>query len=261
MALLRITIALFVSVTFSSLSLAGVEPDSSIERPGMFFAWLPWDGGPERNVLVHFEDPEMLRSLIEHCNASGEVFSLQTGASSKCRPTVFKSPSGDGYLDEAGIALSRSFPKTDPQQFDLFSTSPPRTVNWVTRRISTEEVTALRSLLASDAGRFATMKTELQVVDATAYRRRGGARLTIVVPGKTFEDPDAFYSSQAHHVFVKRGKSYSYLGALPGKPIGVVDVDRSDYPGFVAAEDCDGMCITLWSITRGLHQLGWFGGH
>ena len=61
---------------------AGMDKEGSIQRPGLFFAWLSPDDGP---VWAHFENPAHLQQLARHCNAGAPVFALQAGTRYQCK--------------------------------------------------------------------------------------------------------------------------------------------------------------------------------
>ena len=250
--------ALICALAYIAPSIAGMEKESYSTRPGLFFAWLSPDEGA---VLARFDRPAPLRALVQHCNAGRDVFSLERGTKYRCKFEVFKLPSGEDNWESAGATVLGPSPKSDTRQFGLFSTSPPRTTQWNIRRMVPPERAALEALLQSDNRRFGAMKRQLKLGDASVVSRPGGASFAMVVPGKVVRDEDAFYDAQRHHLFVNREGVYTYGGEVPGKPIKYVDADNSDLPGFVVSEGCDGWCISLWSLTDGLKQLGTFGGH
>jgi len=255
------SIIAIVAFSLAAVAAAGENSRGSTDRPGLFFAWLSADtGGP---VFVRFSDGAYLQNLARHCNAGNDVFSMTTGEKAKCRVVVPEGASGREDWDAAEVTVQRSPSKADADTFGLgvFSPTPPRTVGWISRSATREEIDALSALLASDDQKFGKMRDQLKLADATTVYAPGGSSFSLIVPGRTVEDVDGFYSAQYHHVFLRRNGKHSYLGEI-FKPLFFVDLDGHDLPGVVTFENCDGTCISLVSITAsGVEGIGRFGGH
>lgn len=258
MRLLQKIAALAVGLMIFSTSIAGMEKEGYVTRPGLFFAWLSPDDG---YVMAHLSKSDELKALARHCNSGRDVFSLQGGAKYKCKLQVFKLPSGVEDWGSAAATVQGPSPKSDTRQFSLFSTTPPRTTNWAVRKIAPQELDAIDSLIQSDARLVRKINRQLKLSKASVIGRPDGSNFTVMVPGAIIQLEEIFYSAQRHHVFVQRDGVYSYLGEVPGKPIKYVDIDGNDLPGLVVNEDCDGWCISLWRLTGRLQKIGKFGGH
>ncbi|WP_345060984.1 hypothetical protein [Acidovorax lacteus] len=241
-------------------AVAGSPSESHVARPGLFFAWLVPQGDP---VVVRFDDPALLRQLVQHCNAGKSVVALQTGIRYPCTAEAFKTPTGDTDAQTAGITVLAPARQSDRWEHALFSLAPPATPRWDVRPLKPDARTALQAYLQAQPQRFAWLQPTLQWSAAVAVRQPGAeaARETLVVPGRTVRKPEVFYQAQRHHVFVRDQGTHAYLGEVPGTPGSYVDVDGSDLPGLVVSEGCDGWCISLWSLRGGLRPIGRFGGH
>jgi len=256
MLLLRWFSAGIAALAFATPCAAGMEKEGQSTLPGLFFARLP---PGDDVVLAHFEKAAHLRALVRHCDAGRDVFALRSGVTGKCKADVIKSPSGD--MVEVQITVQGTFPPSDTAAYDVFSTSPPKTPRWTTRKISGDEQRALKATLAADPKRFGAMKPHLKLSRATLAHKPGASEAVIVVPGEVIDDPEAFYYEQKHQVFVKRGGAYVHAGEVPGTPAGFVDAAGAGLPAFLVETGCDGWCISLWGVSGGLRQLGSFGGH
>lgn len=251
--------ALLLGLAVVGPAAAGEESESHISRPGLFFAWLSPDLGA---VVVRADDAAHLRALARHCNAGRPVFALQAGEKYPCRIEVPKGPSGGEQWEEVRATVQGGPARSDTLQYRLFSTQPPLTTRWVTRRITAPEVQALHGLLQSDARKWAAVRKPSKLAAATVVHKPGGQGLAIVVPGELVQDSAAEYRARRHHVFTKDRSGYAYQGEVPAKVASFVDLDgATDLPGLVVSEGCDGWCITLWSLAGGLRQVGRFGGH
>lgn len=239
---------------------AGSPSESHVTRPGLFFAWLVPQGDP---VVVRFDDQASVQQLVQHCNAGKPVIALQTGARYPCTAEVFKTPAGEADGQSVGITVQGPARQGDRWEYALFSLAPPTTPRWDVRPLDPDARTALQAYLQAQPQRFAWLQPTLQWGAALAVRQPGteAGRVTLVVPGRTVRKPEVFYQAQRHHVFVRDQGTHAYLGEVPGTPGSYVDVDGSDLPGLVVSEDCDGWCISLWSLKGGLRQSGRFGGH
>lgn len=250
--------ALLLGLAVVGPAAAGEESESHIHRPGLFFAWLSPDLGA---VVVRADDAAHLRALARHCNADRPVFSLQAGEKYPCRIEVPPGPSGGEQWDEVRATVQDGPPRSDTQQYRLFSIAPPRTTRWTTRPIAAPEVQALEGVLRSDARLRAAVRSPLKLAAATVVHKPGGQDLAILVPGKLVQDRAGGYHARRHHVFTKDRKGYAYQGDVPAKVASFVDLDGAELPGLVVSEGCDGWCITLWSLAGGLRPVGRFGGH
>jgi hypothetical protein len=242
---------------FSTPSMAGVEKESRITQPGLFFAWLPPADEP---VLVISENKAHLLALTQHCNTGQEVYRLRTGRKYKCKFELYKD---SGEMDRRyAIATVQGPPvQADDRAYGLFSVTPPRTVDWIARKADSTELEALEALLAADSKRFAPVRNDMKLKRAATVSRQDSTNAVVFIPGKVEKDREGLYYEKKHHVFLKRGSAYSYLGELPGAPSGYVDIDGSDLPGIVATVGCDGLCVSLWSVNPELRSIGDFGGH
>ena len=237
---------------------AGMDKEGSIQRPGLFFAWLSPDDGP---VWAHFENPAHLQQLARHCNAGAPVFALQAGTRYQCKAELPPKSAGQEESYAAGMTVQGPAPQADTRQYRLFALTPPRTPQWVVGSPDAEQLGALQLFVQSDDRRFGTLRRQLQLGSARTVQQPQGARTTVVVPGRVVRDPNAFYEAQRHHVFVRGSGGYAYMGEVPGKPDSYEDIDGNDLPGLVVSEGCDGWCVSLWGLTGGLRQVGRFGGH
>lgn len=266
MPLLRL-FASFLALICALPATAGMEKESHSTRDGLFFAMLTPD---VERVMVRFDDKARLQQLAQHCNTGKAVFALQVAGKYQCKAEVHKTPSGADDWEGVGVTVQGPVRQSDPQDYALFSVTPPATPRWEVRKLDPEARNALHTFLQSDTRRFGGLLRQLKMDAATAIRQpqggptapsAPGGRETLVVPGKVVRVADAFYEAQRHHVFVRNQGAYAYMGEVPGAPVSYVDIDGNDLPGLVVSEGCDGWCISLWGLTGGLRQVGTFGGH
>ena len=143
----------------------------------------------------------------------------------------------------------------------MFSLQPTPTTRWQRRALNADERSALQALMDSHHPQLALPRRQLQLHKAVVISRAKGRSHTLIVPGNVVRNEEAFYYAQRHYVFVAHGGRIRYQGILPDQPRDYFDVDGDDLPEILVDEQCDGWCISLWGIPKGMHRMADFGWH
>ncbi|MGO1072750.1 hypothetical protein [Lysobacter sp. CA199] len=243
----------------SASSIAGMEKESQSTRPDLFFAWLsPADQAEP--VSVYFDKRANSHRLTEHCKSGLPVYKFQQNTRYTCKADWYPLDSSDPF-HAVGVTVKGPIPKSDTHQFGMFSLKPTRTTRWNTRAIMPDEQAALKAVIDTDKPRLRLPRKQLKLASATAVSVSDKGRTTIVVPGNVVQDVAGYYHAQRHYVFVNENGRYAYQGMIPAKPTKYFDLDGDDLPDMLVEESCDGLCISLWSISKGVRKVAEFGGH
>ncbi|MGJ7528065.1 hypothetical protein [Variovorax sp. GB1P17] len=246
-------------VLASASAIAGGAMESSSSRPDLFFAWLSSTDESEP-VVVNFDKRADARRLTEHCKSGLPVYSFPQNARFTCKVAPPAADSPDSWRT-AEVTVKGPVPKSNALRFGVFSLKPTRTTRWNTRAITPEEHAALKALIDADKPRLRVPAKQLKLAEATAVSASDEGRTTIVVPGNVVRDDPGQYYAQRHYVFVKEEGVYAYRGMIPAKPAKYFDLDGGDLPDMLVEEDCDGWCVSLWSVSKGVRKVAAFGGH
>jgi hypothetical protein len=243
----------------SASSIAGMDKESWSTRPNLFFARISSVNEAEP-VIVNFNKRADFYRLTEHCKSGLPVYRFQQNTRYTCKADWYTADSPDNW-QTAGVTVKGPVPKSDTQKFGMFSLKPTQTTRWHTRAITSDEHAALKALIDDDKPRTRLPKKQLKLASATAVSLSDKGRTTIVVPGNVVRDIEGYYYAQRHYVFVHEQGVYAYRGMIPAKPTKYFDVDGDDLPDMLVEESCDGWCISLWSVSRGVRKVAEFGGH
>jgi len=244
----------------SASSIAGGEKESSSIRPDLFFAWLSSVDDSEP-VALNFKKRTDSLELTGHCNSGSPVYSFGRNARFTCKAQPYETDVTDSWKT-ARVTVKGPTPKSGAAQFGLFSLRPTRTTRWNTRVVTPDEQIAVKALIAGSKPHLRLPAKQLKLAAATAVSASEDGRTTIVVPGNVVRDAASEYHPQRHYVFVKEEDgTYAYRGMIPAKPVNYFDLDGGDLPAILVDEDCDGWCISLWSISKGVRNVAAFGGH
>lgn len=243
----------------SASCVAGGAMESSSTRPDLFFAWLS-SADDSDGVVVNLEKHADLLRLTEHCRRGLPVYRYgqNTRYTCKAEPHTTGNPADWKIAD---VKVKGPTPKSTTAQFGMFSLKPTRATHWNTRAITPGEQTALKTFIDVGKPRLGVPVKQLKLRRATAVSASDEGRTTIIVPGNEVRDIPGEYYAQRHYVFVKDGEAYIYRGMLPAKPLKYFDLDGGDLPDVLVEEDCDGICISLWSLSKGIRNVAAFGGH
>ncbi len=222
----------------------------------MFMAFISADESSDRHV--GFESDGRLRALYEHCDSSLPVFDLLTGESYKCKLTIRRTHKGEENWSSAGISIHGSNNSAEYPDFGVFDTSPPSKIDWQVAPLTAKE----RADIQATSEDLAGPKLNFHMLEsAWTVRAPGGSVATFFVPGERVGEPDSDYYAQRHHVFISVKGAVLYEGRIPDKPTDYIDSNRDGIPEVITAEQCDGLCVTLWRLDSGPKGLITFGGH
>lgn len=235
--------------------------ESSSSRPDLFFAWLSStdDGDP---VILNFSRRADSRELNEHCRSGSPVYLHGKNTRFTCKAEPYETDGQDSWKT-AKVTVKGPTPKSGAAQVGVFSLKPTRTTHWNTRVVTSEEQMAVKALIARSKPHVRLPAKQLKFATATAVSASNEGRTTIIVPGNVVRDIPGEYYARRHYVFVREeGGTYSYRGMIPAKSLSYFDLDGGDLPAILVAEDCDGWCVSLLSISaKGVRTIAGFGGH
>jgi len=239
--------------------MAGGAMESTSTRPDLFFAWFSSKDSDEP-VVVNFARQADSRALTAHCGSGLPVYSFGQNARFTCEARPHEADSPEAWK-AAEVIVRGPAPKSGAQRFGMFSLKPTRTTHWNTRAVTPDEQAALKALIDANKPRPRLPAKQLKLAAATAVSASDEGRTAFVVPGNEVRDEPGQYYAQRHYVFVKEDGAYAYRGMLPAKPTGYFDLDGGDLPAILVEEDCDGWCVSLWRISKGVRSVASFGGH
>jgi len=235
---------------------AGVPAEGHSGREGVFYAYfnLELDDGTKIGSDTFFGLPGQAIALRNHCERGGFVFSHRNRARYGCKVHL---PSGEyeyGSIEIIGAPA-------DPHylHYGLFTTQPVRGTQWKVRPLSADELAGIVALIETSPGRYGNLGKYVASGKAFAVHKAEGKLTAYFVPGQWIRGE--FYEAQRHHVFVGREGSYRYQGQLVDKPARYYDLDGDDLPEVETNESCDGLCISLWDISRAPEEIASWGGH
>lgn len=243
----------------SASCIAGEAKESSSTRPDLFFAWLSSTDDSEP-VVVNFKEHSDFLRMTEHCKSGLPVYRYGQNSRYTCKAVPYDTGSPDSWKI-AQVTVKGPTPKSTTAQFGMFSLKPTRTTRWNTRAITLDEQAALKSFIDVRNPRLRVPVKQLKLAAATVTFASDEERATLIVPGNEVRDEPGGYYAQRHYVFVKDHGAYAYRGMLPAKPVQYFDLDGGDLPDVLVEEDCDGSCISLWSISKRIRSVAGFGGH
>lgn len=233
--------------------------ESSSTRADLFFAWLS-SADDSEGVVVNLQRHADFLRLTEHCRSGLPVYRYGQNTRYTCKAEPYDTGSPDSWKI-AQVTVKGPTPKSRTAQFGMFSLKPTRTTHWNTRTITPGEQTALKTFIDVRKPRLHVPVKQLKLAASTVIFASVEGRATLIVPGNEVRDEPGGYYAQRHYVFVKDHDAYAYRGMLPAKPVQYFDLDGGDLPDVLVGEDCDGLCISLWSISKGIHNVAGFGGH
>lgn len=240
----------------SASSVAGGAMESSSTRADLFFAWLS-SADDSDGVVVNLQRHADFLRLIEHCRSGMPVYRFGQNTRYTCRAEPYEADSSK----TAKVTVQGPAPKSRTAQFGMFSLKSTRTTHWNTRTITPDEQTALKTFIDVRKPRLHVPVRQLKLAASTVTFASDEGHATLIVPGNEVRDEPGGYYAQRHYVFVKDDGACAYRGMLPAKPVQYFDLDGGDLPDVLVEEDCDGLCISLWSISKGIHNVAGFGGH
>lgn len=235
--------------------------ENSSTRPGLFLAWLSSVDDSEP-VNLNFSRRADSREISEHCRSGSPVYLLGKNTRFTCKAELYEADRQDSWKTLA-VSVKGPTPKSGTAQVGVFSLKPTRTTRWNTRAVTSDEQVAVKALIAGSKPHLRLPAKQLQIVAATAVSASHEGRTTIIVPGNVVRDEPGGYYARRHYVFVREeGGTYAYRGMIPAKPVNYFDLDGGDLPAILVEEDCDGWCVSLWSIsTKGVRGVAGFSGH
>lgn len=256
---LRITAVCAALYLASASCIAGGAMEGTSTRPDLFFAWLS-SADDSEGVVVNLQRHADFLRLTEHCKSGLPVYRYGQNTRYTCKAEPYDTGSPDSRKI-AQVTVKGPIPKSTTAQFGMFSLKPTRTTRWNTRAITPDEQAALKSFIDVRRPRLRVPVKQLKLAAATVTFASDEERATLIVPGNEVRDEPGGYYAQQHYVFVKDHGAYAYRGMLPAKPAQYFDLDGGDLPDVLAEEDCDGICISLWSLSKGIRNVAAFGGH
>lgn len=222
-----------------------------------FFSWHP--NQFNRSEVV-FESSEELQKLYAHCQMGKPVFDLLASSKNKCSIDISKTEKGDANWDSAMIEILGTPKYTGGSPaFGLFSTTELPAAKWQQRPADERERSAIQQLLSAAKNPNWPDPHSLNINSAWVVFLPDAAVRTYFVPGSQINE--SFYDATRHHVFTSTGGVFRYQGEISDKPIHYVNSGRDDSPLVVTNEDCDGLCVELWSLSSGTKTIATFGGH
>jgi len=225
---------------------AGGGKEGVSRREGVFFTFL--QGG-----YIGFDSLEMATDLQDYCAKGGFVHAHQRRARYKCKVELNGS---FGRIEILGA------PNNSNWDEELFSILPARRTKWEVRPLSQDELSGLTALVKASEKQYGNLARYVTSGKGFAVYKAEGKQITYIIPGRWIRDEEAFYEAQIHHVFVGNNQgTYRYQGQLPDKPERYFDLDGDSLPEIKTNTTCDGWCIDLWDISRGVKNIATFGGH
>lgn len=223
----------------------------------LFFSWHP---NQFHKSEIVFDSSEQLRKLYTHCQMGKPVFDLLSGSKNKCSIDISKTEKGEEKWDSAMIeVLGKPKYTGGSPAFGLFSTTELPYAKWQQRRAQEGERSAIHQLLSAGKNPDWPNPLSLNINSAwVVFLPDAGVR-TYFVPGSHINE--SFYDATPHHVFTSTGGVFQYQGEISDKPIHYVNSGRDDSPLVITDEDCDGLCVELWSLSSGTKRIATFGGH
>lgn len=242
------------NVAFAGMPAVSYTSDRGVD---LFFSWHP--NQFNRNEVM-FDSPDQLRKLYSHCQMGKPVFDLLSGSKNKCSIDISKTEKGEEKWDSAMIEILGNHKYAgDLPAFGLFSTTELPNAKWQQRPAVEGERSAIHQLLSAGKNPDWPNPLSLNISSAWVVFLPGAAVLTYFVPGSHTDE--SFYDATRHHVFTSSGGVFRYQGEISDKPIHYVNSGRDDSPLVVTDEDCDGLCVELWSLSSGTKRIATFGGH
>ena len=245
------------------LAWAGGGWDGHSDWPGLFFTSLNPPDQPEP-VSVWFNRPEDAQTFLQHCSSGQAVFRYRSNQRYSCKADWYPQPpamDGPGSGCALGVTVTGARSPADSQQLGMFSLQSTPTTRWQRRALTADERNALQAVIDAPKPRLALPRKKLQLQKTMVVSRAKSRYQTLIVPGNVVGDEEAYYYAQRHYVFVQHAGRIRYQGILPDRPRDYFDVDGDELPEILLDEQCDGWCISLWSIQKGMHRIADFGGH
>lgn len=240
---------------------AGSDKESYSTVPGLFFARLTPANEPWVTV-VNFDNRLAHQRFVDHCASGRPVYRYRSNQRYSCKADWYPPhpPDDPGEWRSAGITVSGPYTPSDRKQSGMFSLQPTPTTRWQVRALTVQEHSELQRFVARHATRLQLPK-RLPLRGAVAVGRSHSPWQTWIVPGYRVQHQGTGYDARRHHVFVQHAGRIRYQGMLRDKPEDFFDVDGDDLPEVLTNEQCDGLCISLWSVDKGMREVAHFGGH
>ncbi len=231
-------------------AIASTPFEGICKTPDYFYSYLT--GGK-----LFFKNKAHAKTLQNHCKQRRPIFRVTDRKKFQCNLVLNESlddVSNSGTIEIVGVENNDE----NSTNFALFSVKMPGKLAWHSRKLNPEEKLALRTYLANDR-HYKSMQDTIAKGEAFVVIQQGKQEKTVFVPGKWTREE--YQVTQAHHVFTHSVEGFRYQGKITDKPQRYYDLDGDAYPEVFTNDACDGECLNLWSVSRGVKILAEYGGH